>query len=208
MAHSGFVLKIVKARNTILEILKDLDYNIEDYNGFSSGEINTMIKENQLDMLISHKNDKKKIYIKFHLGKSLRPSNIFDFVEDLYNIDEHLTKNDDLMIIAIDSANSSIQSSLNQLWVDEKKYVRVLGISHLQFNILKHTLVPKHRILSENEKSEIFKKYNIKNSKQIPEISRFSPVSLVIGLRPGDLCEITRPSRTSIQSKFYRICSN
>lgn len=208
MVYSGFVLKIVKARNTILEILNDLDYNIDDYNGFSSGEINTMIKENQLDMLISNKKTEKKIYIKFHLGKSLRPNNIYDFIEDLYNIDEILTNEDDLLIISIDKANNSIETTLNQIWVDEKKYVRVIGIDNLQFNILKHTLVPKHRKLSENEKTEIFKKYNIKNNKQIPDISRFSPVSLVIGLRPGDLCEITRPSRTSIETLFYRICSN
>jgi DNA-directed RNA polymerase I, II, and III subunit RPABC1 len=208
MSHSGFVIKIVKARNTILEILNDLNYNVDNYNGFSSGEINTMIKENQLDMLISHKNDNKKIYIKFHLGKSLRPNNIFNFVEDLYNIDENLTKNDDLLIIAIDKANNSIETTINQLWIDEKIYVRVLGIEHLQFNILKHSLVPNHKILSDQEKKDVFKKYNIQNEKQIPDISRFSPVSLVIGLRPGELCEITRPSKTAIDTLFYRICSN
>ena len=41
----------------------------------------------------------------------------------------------------------------------------------------------------------------------IPGISRFSPVSQVLGIRPGQLCEIVRPSKTSITSKFYRICS-
>ena len=208
MVHSGFVLKIVKSRNTILEILNMLGYDIDNYNGFSVGEINTMIKQNQLDMLITHKTEKKKIYIKFHLGKSLRPNNIYEFVEDLFNIDDVLTKTDDLLIISIDKANASIETMLNQLWVDDSVYCNVVGIDHLQFNILKHTLVPKHRKLTEDEKNAIFKKYNITDEKQIPNISRFSPVSLVIGLRPGELCEITRPSKTSITSLFYRICSN
>lgn len=208
MVHSGFVLKIVKARNTILEILNNLDYEISNYNGFSIGEINTMIKKNQLDMLINHKTEEKKIYIKFHLGKSLRPNNIYDYVEDLFNIDEVLEKKDDLLIISIDKANQSIETMLNQLWIDDKTYVRVIGLDNLQFNILNHTLVPKHKKLNENEKQTILKKYNITDEKQIPDISRFSPVSLVIGLRPGELCEITRPSRTSITSLFYRICSN
>jgi len=208
MVHSGFVLKIVKARNTILDILGTLNYDVDMYNGFSVGEINTMIKQNQLDILINHKDIDKKLYIKFNLGKSLRPNNIYDYVEDLFNIDEVLNKKDDLLIISIDIANQSIEAMLNQLWIDEKIYVRVIGLDHLQFNILNHTLVPKHRILNENEKLSIIKKYNITDEKQIPNISRFSPVSLVIGLRPGDLCEITRPSRTSITSLFYRICSN
>ena len=208
MVHSGFVLRIVKARNTILEILETLNYDIDNYNGFSVGEINTMIKQDQLDMIINHKTEEKKLYIKFHLGKSLRPNNIYDYVEDLFNIDELLDKKDDLLIISIDKANQSIETMLNQLWVDEKLYVRVIGLDNLQFNILNHTLVPKHRKLNENEKQAIFKKYNITDKKQIPDISRFSPVSLVIGLRPGELCEITRPSRTSITSLFYRLCSN
>jgi DNA-directed RNA polymerase subunit H (RpoH/RPB5) len=208
MVHSGFVLKIVKARNTILDILNKLNYNIDDYNGFSIGEINTMINQNQLDMIINNKNNTSKIYIKFHLGKSLRPNNIYDYVEDLFNIDEVLNKDDELLIIAIDKANQSIESMLQQLWVDEKIYARVIGLEHLQFNILKHTLVPEHKKLTEDEKNIIFKKYNITDKKQIPDISRFSPVSLVIGLRPGELCEITRPSKTAITSLFYRICSN
>jgi DNA-directed RNA polymerase subunit H (RpoH/RPB5) len=207
MAYSGFVLKIVKARNTVLEILDDLNYNVSDYNAFSVGEVSTMIKENQLDMLLTNKNE-KKLYVKFHLGKTLRPNNMYDYVEDLFNIDEILNKEDDLLIISIDKANQSLEAVLKQLWVDDKIYIRVIGLKHLQFNILKHVLVPKHRVLDETEKQEIITKYNITDPSQIPNISRFSPVSLVIGLRPDNLCEIIRPSKTGIKSYFYRLCSN
>jgi len=41
----------------------------------------------------------------------------------------------------------------------------------------------------------------------MPDISRFSPVSQVLGLRPGDMCRIDRPSKTAISAPFYRICS-
>ena len=81
------------------------------------------------------------------------------------------------------------------------------NIKRLQFNILDHELVPKHRVMSEKEALEIKKKYNIQDDSQLPDISRFSPVSLAIGLRPGDLCEIMRPSKTAIMAPFYRICS-
>ena len=84
---------------------------------------------------------------------------------------------------------------------------KIFGIKYLQFNILNHDLVPPHRVLSEEEKNIIKKKYNITNDKQVPDISRFSPVSLAIGIRPGEMCEIIRPSKTAISSPFYRICS-
>ena len=74
------------------------------------------------------------------------------------------------------------------------------------FNILDHKLVPEHRVMSEEEKQDIKQKYNIVKDSEFPEISRYDPVAMVIGLRPGMVCEITRSSKTAIQSKYYRLC--
>jgi len=82
----------------------------------------------------------------------------------------------------------------------------ILNIKRLQFNIMNHDLVPKHRVLTNEENATFRKKYNVMNDEQIPTISRFDPVSLALCLRPGEICEITRPSRTSVTSTFYRIC--
>ena len=68
-------------------------------------------------------------------------------------------------------------------------------------------MVPNHRILNNQEKEEIIAKYNILDD-NIPPISRYDPVAQVIGLRPSQYCEIVRPSKSSITSLFYRICSN
>ena len=51
-------------------------------------------------------------------------------------------------------------------------------------------------------------KMNIVDNSKIPEISRFDPVAIAIGLRPGDICEIIRPSITSITGTYYRYCIN
>ncbi|MAV56141.1 MAG: DNA-directed RNA polymerase subunit H [Candidatus Pelagibacter sp.] len=80
-------------------------------------------------------------------------------------------------------------------------------MNQIQFNILEHTLVPPHRVLTSEEAKEIKKRYNIVDVSQLPDISRFSPVSLALGIRPGEMCEIVRPSRTAITAPFYRICS-
>ena len=84
----------------------------------------------------------------------------------------------------------------------------IISIKRLQFNILNHTLVPKHIILNNDEREAFYKKYNIMNDKQIPEISRFDPVSQIIGIVPGEICKIIRPSKTAITSDYYRICVN
>jgi DNA-directed RNA polymerase subunit H len=81
-------------------------------------------------------------------------------------------------------------------------------LKRLQYNILDHNLVPPHRILQNKEKEEIIDKYKIIDNKQLPEISRYDPVSVAINMRPGDICEIIRPSKTAILTKYYRYCIN
>ena len=56
--------------------------------------------------------------------------------------------------------------------------------------------------MKNSELSNIMKKYNISNITQFPDISRFDPVAQVIGLRPGQVCEITRASKTAIESLY------
>jgi len=50
------------------------------------------------------------------------------------------------------------------------------------------------------------KKYQIKSKTQLPEISRFDPQALVIGIRPGEICKIQRPSSTALTTDYYRVC--
>ena len=77
----------------------------------------------------------------------------------------------------------------------------------MQFNILKHSLVPKHRVLNDEEKTNVKTLYNIINDSEFPSISRFDPVSQVLGIKPGQVFEIERASKTAISCKFYRICA-
>jgi DNA-directed RNA polymerase subunit H (RpoH/RPB5) len=80
-------------------------------------------------------------------------------------------------------------------------------LKRLQFNILEHVLVPPHRILSKEETILVKKRYNIMEENQFPYISRFDPVAQAIGIRPGEVCEIIRPSKTAITGTYYRICN-
>jgi DNA-directed RNA polymerase subunit H (RpoH/RPB5) len=208
MSHqSGYVVQIFKSRLNLLDILKHRGFDISKYEEPSIHEVHIMLQQEQLDMLLEHPETSQKIYVKYSLTKSLRPAHIFEIIDDLFNTEEIITKKDDVLIIAKENANDTMIKELKKLWSQEQYFVNIIGIKHLQFNILRHHLVPKHRVLTEDETLVVYQKYNITDLSQIPDISRFSPVSLVIGLRPGQLCEITRPSKTSVTSLFYRICS-
>jgi DNA-directed RNA polymerase subunit H (RpoH/RPB5) len=203
---NSFIISIYNSRKILLEILQERGFNITKYSNFGITEIGILLENNQLDMLLENDNTRKKIYVKFYINKLIKPQNIYDIVEDLFHIETILEKKDDLMIIIKDEPNDTMIENIKDIWVSENIYVSLLNIKRLQFNILKHCLVPKHTLLSLDEKEAFMKKYNIMDKTQIPDISFFSPVSLVLGIRPGDVVKIVRSSRTAIQADFYRIC--
>ena len=187
-------------------MLKLQGYDTKNYENVGINEVNTLINTKQLDMLLINK-EQRKLYIKFHLGKVLRAGNIQEYIEDLFTLEETLSKEDNLMIIVKDQPNDTLIKAINLIWETEQILVSALNIKVLQFNILEHNLVPEHRLLNEEETKEVKRIYNIIDDTQLPDISRHSSIAQIIGLRPGKICEITRPSKTGIKSKFYRICS-
>lgn len=207
MAHSSETTQIFKSRNNILALLKAQGYDTSSYDGASVADVHSMSQANQMDMLVTVSKTGKKAYIKYHIEKALRINNIYDFIEDLMNLESVLQKTDDLIIIIKDEPNDSLQKNLKNIWEQDGVFVNVFNIKRLQFNILEHDLVPPHRPLSEKEAEEVKAKYHIQDNSQLPDIGRFSPVAQAIGLRPGQMCEIIRPSRTAVSVPFYRVCS-
>lgn len=207
---SGTITTIFKSRETILKLLQQQKYDISDYEEFSVNEVHIMYNNKQLDMLLSSnesESTKKKVYVKYHLAKTLPRQNINDYIDDLYNLEEVLSKGDTLIIVIKQEPNEPLLNILRQIWEQDGIFIIVYNLERLQFNILEHSYVPKHIIMTETEIVEMKKKYNIKDDIEIPEISRFDPVATAIGMRPGDICRIIRPSKTAITANYYRLCS-
>jgi DNA-directed RNA polymerase I, II, and III subunit RPABC1 len=205
---------IYNSRKTVLELMEKQGYNINDYANFSINEVNSMKQNNQLDMLLETSDDKvtpefpkKKIYIRYYLASRPAPKNIQEMIDDLYVLTETLKKTDTLFIIIKDEPNETLINEIKHIWEADGIFIVIESIKRLQFNILEHILVPPHRVLSDSEVETMMKRYNVIDKTQLPNISRFDPVARVIGLRPGQVCEIIRPSKTSIESLYYRICT-
>lgn len=210
---SSFNQTLYKSRNTILELLTDQGYDVTGYANFSINEIDAMNKTEQLDMLVTRakegdlEGDDSKIYIKYYLNaKQIRKENLDNLIEDLFTIESVLEKKDILIIIVNDEPNEPILQRVKYLYERNGIFVVLHNIARLQFNILKHSLVPRITILNDNEVQELNKKYNITDMKQLPEISRFDPQALAVCLRPGQVCRLYRKSITAMNTEYFRIC--
>ena len=208
---SSRILSIYNSRNTILDQLSKQGYNVSDYLNFSMNEIDAMLSNSQLDMLLTHEKEGKKMYIKYYFtakqGAKQRMKEVLDnTIEDLYSIEEVLTKKDTLVVIMDDEPNDTITSRMKYLYDHDGIFVIIHNIQRLQFNLLEHTLVPHMQILNEEEEKEFMKNHQILDKTQLPEISRFDPHALVVGVRPGNICLIQRPSLTAMKTNYYRVC--
>lgn len=202
------IIEISKSRKNIIDILEGRGFDVSKYKGTDISEISAMCSSNQLDMLFLNPDQTKRVYVKFHMKTSIKPTYIHNYVEDLFEIDHILKKSDDLIIITKEEPNDTTRSTLVSIWEQDGILINLIHIKRLQFNILKTAIVPQHIPLTYYETQQIRNQYFITNDSQLPDISRFDPVAQVLGIRPGIICKIIRPSRTAIQSTFYRICVN
>jgi DNA-directed RNA polymerase subunit H (RpoH/RPB5) len=220
MSKSSLISSIYKSREVILELLQIQNYDVSNYRGVDINEINTLYETSMLDIIVEKniiedgqetKGEpenviKEKMYVHYYLDGKISQTKIQNLIDDLFITEEILTSNDGLFIIIEHEPNETINNFIHHIWEKDGIFVIVQSIKRLQFNVLNHELQPKFKILNEQETNYVKKKYNIINDSNWPEISRFDPVCKATFIRPGQIFEISRPSKTALVSNYYRIC--
>lgn len=104
--------------------------------------------------------------------------------------------------------NQSI-TSFSKQYIDEMIQdgfrVEIFKNSELYFNITKHQFVPKHTLLSVEEKNKLVRSLRIIPN-QLPHIKKSDAMAKYMGLMKGDVVKIDRKSEITENSIYYRIC--
>lgn len=212
MASNNLILKLHKSRVNLLKQCESIGYDISEHVDVNTLEVDKLYTNNKLDMIIEN-NQKNKIYIKYSFptdkkNNTFTKKDLDNLKDELYDVENTLTKNDILIVVMDDEPNDSLITRMKYLYEQEGVFVVIHNIKRLQYNVLEHSLVPQASILTDEEFNDLKVKYNIKDTSQLPEVSRFDPQSLAICLRPGQICKYTRKSVTSMEHDYYRVCVN
>jgi DNA-directed RNA polymerase subunit H (RpoH/RPB5) len=210
---------LYKSRLTLLNILKEKGYNTKSFEKFGPFEIEKMAsndKEKALNMELVRELPAESPLpttcrveyaiprVKNRLAGFLRKLLVNDETgEDLID-----AKKTEIVVVTLEAIGDTFHvAALNQ-WAKKNIRISFFDARTLMSNPLDHVLVPKHEIVPDDEHAELLKTYNMKTKTNLP-IIRFHEdiIARLLGLIPGSIVKITRPSPSAGIYTVYRVCA-
>jgi DNA-directed RNA polymerase subunit H len=109
-----------------------------------------------------------------------------------------------IIIVALSPPSENVLKALKAL---SSEMVQFFHIRQLQFDITTHRMAMPHRIMKEEERNALFKRFNVtKPAEQLPWIDSQDTMTKWIGAKPGDILEVTRHSDVAGPQFYYRYC--
>ncbi|KAF2083770.1 RPB5 subunit of DNA-directed RNA polymerase [Saccharata proteae CBS 121410] len=153
------------------------------------------------EMIAKHYNPKKPdeemgmVYVEFNGDTSMGIKQLRTFA---HKVDERQAKVGILVCTAAITA-----SALKFIPAMLPMVVELFMEQDLLVNITEHELVPRHILMSHEEKAALLKRYRLKES-QLPRLSVNDPVAKFLGLKKGQVVKIIRSSQTAGRYASYR----
>jgi len=220
---------ILRSRKTLLNILASRGYNTTPYEKFGYDEIEAMLVggEGALRMdlerpLESTDTGITKCSVRYVLTKlkqkipgyiagelpTIAPE-LREGREQMFQSHLDPMTTEAVVMLVDDShpmADIFTSASLNQ-WNKNKFRLSFFLVDHLVNNPAEHVLVPKHERVPIGDHPELLKQMYAKKA-QFPLIVFHQDIQArILGLVPGDIVKITRPSPSAGYYVEYRVCA-
>jgi DNA-directed RNA polymerase subunit H (RpoH/RPB5) len=210
---------LIRSRQTILDILEDRGYDVAGYRNIAPDQILALSESSgtrtPLDIVVKKVADgiapcDRAVVVYQISDRAIRGRLSTTFLRDLYDVDVGgitITKKDDLIVLINEPYNEAFDKAALQMWQMERTRLTFFHIKQVVVHPGRHVLVPPHRKLSADEAKEAMARLHVREKTQLPLIKHHDVQARVMGLVPGDVVEILRPSPTAGVARFLRICS-
>lgn len=224
----GLVDVTTRSRSTILDMLEESGYNTQPYRKFSPKEIEQMIGENQLggslrmDLLrrdeTSSPYEKCVVIYRFQrmkqklvsLMNELLPVGDEDESEkkqtsDIPKVDPKTTE---VILMLYEPIVEVFHNAALAQWKKNNLKIRFFEAKRVVNNPTQFAIVPKHEKMTNDEIKVLMKELYLTSRSQLPIIRFHEDMQARwLGLMPGDVVKITRPSPSAGEYIVYRVCA-
>ncbi len=204
---------LLRSRQTILQILKAKGYNTAPYEKFGPFEIEAMAAhkhEVSLRMELQRA-EGQPAYCRVEYAIPRVKNRLAGLINSLMEPEDETQRIDpattEVVVITLESIGDSFHAAALQLWAKHKLRIAFFDARTLVSNPLEHVLVPKHEKVPTEEHAKLLASLHCKNKLNFPMI-RFHEdmIGRLLGLIPGDIVKITRPSPSAGEYTVYRVC--
>jgi DNA-directed RNA polymerase subunit H (RpoH/RPB5) len=209
---------LLRSRHTLLDILEERGYDATTYRNIAPEQILTLAEGSSraLDVFVPKKADSAapcdRAVIIYQLDTAIR-LRLATFTRDLFaEVGGAMEANqmrttDDIIVILNEPYHEAFDKASLTLWQAQKTRLVFFHIKQMVVHPGRHVLVPPHRKLTPEEAREEMDRLHLTVKSQLPLIKHHDIQSRVLGLVPGDVIEVLRPSPTSGVSRILRICA-
>lgn len=217
---------LLRSRTTVLEMLDARGYDVTPFSKVTGEHLHKLISnEKALRIDVKHKVDKEREatvhYIildkikQYAVNGTLMDMLEGESADDKWKMNSKMTE----VIFLYKMGDSKTGDAANAENVDpydkfayeaykSKGYkIQFFPIQRLVNNPLKHVLQPKYEVLQKDQEEEVMKHWFVREKSQLPIIKFHNdPVARFLGLLPGNIVKIVRPSPTAGEYITYRVC--
>jgi DNA-directed RNA polymerase subunit H (RpoH/RPB5) len=210
---------LYRSRQTLLEIQRRKGYNTKAYDKFGPFEIEKMSagdKENALGMLLERQvpegvNAPAKCHIEYALPKvkNRLSGYLLKLVAALEGDEEKQSNlsNIEVIVITMEPIGDTFHAAALNQYTSKKLRISFFDARSIVNNPMDHVLVPKHEMVPDADHADLLKKYNMTTKLNLPMIKFHEDIiGRIIGLVPGSIVKITRPSPQAGEYVVYRVC--
>lgn len=213
---------ILRSRQTVLDILDMRGYDTTVYRNISPLQIVTLAETNAnsraLDIFVLKREGstapcERAVVVHFlhdrirsRLG-TLRETIYEEPGADPTGANRIRRTEDDVIVIVNEPYHEAFDKTSLEVWQQQRGRMVFFHIKSLVVNPARHVLVPPHRKLTADEAKAAMERFHVTSKVQLPTIRHFDIQSRVLGLVPGDIVEILRPSPTAGTARVLRACT-